>query len=1014
MAGCFAGPKKPKFIQMKPLLICLSLFLLSTAAWAQREVAGQVVDDENKAPIQGVNITVKGSKVGTTTDVDGNFRLSVPSTAKTLVFTYSGFDSKEVAIGSGQDQYQVSLAKNVQALNEVVIAVAYGEQEKKKLTGSVGKLNAKQIENVPLASVDQILQGKVAGLQSTATTGQPGAAQQIRIRGIGSITASSAPLFVIDGMPVNTGDASNLTQSSNLLAGLNPNDIESISVLKDASAASIYGSRAANGVIIINTKKGKAGKTKVRIDAEFGLNDMAYQPDAGKPLNKAQLRELFTEGIINAGFSQADADDFLDNALGFGGTADYDWTDLISRRGLQQQFNASASGGDARTQFFLSGGYFRQQSPVYGSELKRYSGSFNLKHQLNKKFAVGLNLTVSTFKQKGETEAANFRNPVLAAKGLLPTQEAYNADGTPSYDPSVFFQIYNPIALREYDKQNNQTSRLFGSAFIEYKILDNLKLTSRIGEDYNNVEEYLYYNPYFGDANSQGGYAANSYNRLSNWVWTNLLDYNFHTMEDKLDGTITVGYEAQQSKSIAQANDGNIVPKNRAVLYPTPAVPTTASVAASDYAFTSLLSRAQVNYLGKYSLSGSVRRDGSSRFGANNRYGVFWSIGAAWNIDEENFMQNSKIISALKLRASYGVNGNAGIGNYDWRSVYAFATTYNSLPGSFQNTVGNNNLTWEQNKPLDIGVELGVLKNRISLEADYYIRKTSNLLLNEPLSNTSGFLTYSNNVGAMENKGVEITINATPVKTKDITWTVSLNGAWNKNKVTKLRDDANEILFNPGILRVGEDVQAYFVRQWATADPDNGDPRWYIDESKAGTTSDFSQAKRVIVGSASPKGFGGFSTSFQWKFLTFDAQLNYQYGNKIYNQWDFIFISDGAFLGLNHAQKAMQRWQQQGDITDVPRFEYGNPTNSNDVSTRYIYKGDYLRLRNLSVGFQAPARWVQKAGLTSARLYVRGTNLWTKAFDKNITVDPEQPIDGLTDLQFFIPRSYTVGISVEL
>jgi hypothetical protein len=311
-------------------------------------------------------------------------------------------------------------------------------------------------------------------------------------------------------------------------------------------------------------------------------------------------------------------------------------------------------------------------------------------------------------------------------------------------------------------------------------------------------------------------------------------------------------------------------------------------------------------------------------------------------------------------------------------------------------------------------VELGVLKNRISLEADYYIRKTSNLLLNEPLSNTSGFLTYSNNVGAMENKGVEITINATPVKTKDITWTVSLNGAWNKNKVTKLRDDANEILFNPGILRVGEDVQAYFVRQWATADPDNGDPRWYIDESKSGTTSDFSQAKRVIVGSASPKGFGGFSTSFQWKFLTLDAQLNYQYGNKIYNQWDFIFISDGAFLGLNHAQKAMQRWQQQGDITDVPRFEYGNPTNSNDVSTRYIYKGDYLRLRNLSLGFQAPARWVQKAGLTSARLYVRGTNLWTKAFDKNITVDPEQPIDGLTDLQFFIPRSYTVGISVEL
>jgi TonB-linked SusC/RagA family outer membrane protein len=998
---------------MKPFLICLGMLLLGTFALAQSVIEGQVVDGDNKSPLQGVNVSVKNSRVGTSTDVDGKFRLTLPANAKALVITISGYESREVTL-NGQSELNVTLAKNVQALNEVVVAVAYGEQERKKLTGAVGKVNAKQIENIPLTSVDQILQGKVAGLQSVATTGQPGAIQQIRIRGIGSISASSAPLWVIDGMPVNTGDASNLTNSSNLLAGLNPNDIESVSVLKDASAASIYGSRAANGVIIVTTKKGKPGKTKIRLDTEAGYNDIAYKPKMGKPLNRQEVYELFSEGLVNGGFDPADVPGIMENFFGYNTDADYDWLDLVTRKGQQQQVNLSASGGDSRTQFFLSGGFFKQQSPAYGADIKRYSGTFNLKHMLNKHFSVGLNLNLSSFRQTGESESANFRNPIIAAMGLLPTAEAYNDDGTPNIDQGVFNQIYNPIAIRQYDKQNNQTSKLLGSAFVEYRILDNLKLSSRFGTDYSNVEEYLYQNPFFGDANTLGGYAANTYNRLTNFVWTNLADYNFRTMEDKLDGTITVGYESQRSKSYLQVGDGQVVPKNRAVVYPIPALPTTASVTGSDYAFTSLLSRAQLNYLGKYSLSGSLRRDGSSRFGVNNRYGTFWSVGAAWNIDEESFMSNSKIFSALKLRASYGVNGNAGIGNYDWRTTFAFSTTYNGASGSFQNTVGNPNLTWEQNKPFDVGLEMGFLDNRILIETDYYTRKTSNLLLNEPLSNTTGFLTYPNNVGAMENKGFELTINATPVRTKDFTWTISLNGAWNKNKVLRLREDATEIIGNPNILRVGEDVQAYYIRQFAGADVQTGEPLWYLDGTKTGTTTDFSEAERVIFGSSNAKGFGGVSTSLTWKWITLDAQLNYQYGNKIYNQWDFLFISDGAFLGINHNKKALQRWQKPGDVTDVPQFIYNNQSASNEVSTRYLYKGDFLRLRNLSLGFQAPASWVQKAHMTSARLYVRGTNIWTKTFDKNLTMDPEQPISGLSDLQFFNPRSWTVGLTLEL
>jgi TonB-linked SusC/RagA family outer membrane protein len=997
----------------KILFISLCLFLFTAEIRAQnRTLSGKVTDELSGTPLAGVSVTVKGSAVGTQTSPDGSFSFSVPSSARVLSFSFVGYASKEVTIGE-DNIVNISLAVgDGKSLDEVVV-VAYGEQQRKKVTGSVAKLSGRQFENVPMPSVEQILQGKVAGLQSLAPTGQPGAVQQIRIRGIGSINASSAPLFVVDGIPVNTGDASALTNSSNLLASINPNDIESVSVLKDASAASIYGSRAANGVILINTKKGRAGKTLVRVDAEFGTNRRAYMPDAGKPLSKSELQELFPEGLLNAGLPQSDVDDAM-NSLGFNSDANYNWLDLVSRNGQQQQLNVSASGGDAKTQFFLSAGYFKQEAPVIGSDLKRFSANLNLKHQLSKRIGVGVTMNLSTFRQRGEFESAGFRNPIIAALALLPTQEAFNPDGTPSYDQLVFNQIYNPLAIKDFDKQNNQTSKLLGSVYGEYKLLDNLKLTSRFGVDYNNVEEFLYYNPLFGDAVAEQGHVYNRYNRLYNWIWTNLADYNFKAMDEKIDGTITVGYESQKSKAYLQSADGEVVPKNKNIIYPVPAVPKEAKLEGSDYSFVSLFSRAQVNFLNRYSLSASVRRDGSSRFGADDRYGTFWSVGAAWNIDEEAFMLNSRIVSALKLRASYGVNGNAGIGNYDWRSIFLFTTTYNGAPGSFQNNVGNNNLTWEQNKPFDVGLEIGFFDNRIMLETDYYIRKTENLLLEEPLSGTSGFTIYNNNVGKMENRGLEVTINATAVKTKNFTWTVSANGSWNKNKITRLREGTNELIGNPFITRVGENFQSYYLRQWAGANPENGDPQWYVDETKGEKTNDYSAAGRVIVGSASPKGFGGISTSLTYKFVTLDAQLNYQYGNKIYNQWDFLFISDGAYLGLNHARKQLDRWQNPGDITDVPKFEYGNGSSSNDVSSRYLYKGDYLRLRNVSLSFQIPAKWVEKMHLSKLNIYFRGTNLWTKTFDKNLTMDPEQPVTGVSDLQYFMPKSFTAGISVQL
>lgn len=1014
----------------KITLFVMSIFSLLFAFGQNRTITGKVTDEKG-TPLSNASVVVKGTNIGTTTTVDGSFTLSVPAGSSTLVASYVGLGDKEISLSATND-YAITLSTTGGNMNEVVV-VAYGTQQRRKVTGAVAKVSGSQIENIPMSSVDQMLQGKVAGLQSVSPTGQPGSVQQIRIRGIGSINSSSAPLFVVDGVPINTGDFSGATNSSNLLAGLNPDDIESISVLKDAASASIYGSRAGNGVIIINTKKGRPGKTKIRVDGEFGSNDIAFFPDLAKPLTKDEFKQLTTEGVFHVGGTQTDLDGVLD-AFGYNTTANYNWLDLVKRKGQQQQINVSASGGDNKTQFFISGGYFKQISEIIGSEFKRYSANTSIRHQASKRLALGANLNLSSFHQEGEFESANFRNPIIAALALLPTQEAFNPDGTPNYDPAVFSQIYNPVAIRQYDRLSNQTSKLLGTAFAELNILDNLKLTTRYGIDYSTIEEYNYYNPFFGDYSSGDPATTGLFymrnNRIFNWVWTNLADYGFHAWQDKLSGHVTAGYEAQKSMQLTQDGAGNGLPLTTSIKYPSPVTPLTPTYAGSDYAFTSLLSKADVTFLNRYTLSGSIRRDGSSRFGSNNRYGSFWSVGAAWNIDQENFMKNIDVISLLKLRASYGVNGNAEIGNYAWRTIYSFTGTYNGLPASFpqtlapgvtndlvynnNGTVGNNDLTWEQNSPFDIGLELGILKNRITIEADYYNRKTDHLLLAEPLSLTSGFPSLNNNIGAMVNKGLELTIDATPIKTKDITWNISLNASWNKNEVTKLREGQTDIINLPYIIRVGEDVQSIYTRLWAGADPQTGDPLWYKDDSKKETTSDFSQTTRSIIGSASPKGFGGLSTTFTYRFISLDVQFNYQYGNYIYDQWGFLYTGDGGFASLNHNRKELRRWQNPGDITDVPRYDFGNATNSNETSTRYFYKGDYIRLRNLALRFEMPQSVVKRLSLTRLSFYLRGTNLWTKAFDKNITMDPEQAINGTNDLQFFIPKSLTAGLNIEL
>jgi TonB-dependent starch-binding outer membrane protein SusC len=996
------------------------LFLLfaltaGTVLHAQSRLVSGKVTDEKGNPVANASVMVRGTTIGTTTNPEGNFSLSVPPTAQFLVVSYIGMNEKQIPLTRSTDSYQVNLTHSTTTDMQDVVVVAYGTQIKRNTTGAVASVNSSDLENRPFTSVDQMLQGQVPGLLSLAPTGQPGAAQSIRIRGIGSITAGASPLFVVDGIPINTGDFSRVSATSNTLAGINPNDIESVTVLKDAASASIYGSRAANGVVLITTKKGRAGKSKVRVDAEYGQSQLGYLNDLSRPLNREQYFDLTIEGLKNAGATQAQMDAIL-ASLGYNNTYNEDWMSLVTRNGAYENVTASVSGGDQKTTFYTSAGYMNQDAVVITSDFKRYSGTINIRHKANDKLAISLNTTGSYVNQDAPAGTSNFRNPVLDALSLRPSQNAYNADGTVNISSTTFNQIYNPIAIDQYDKTHANIAKILGNIGLEYQIFRDLGFSSKFGLDYVGIEEEQYYNPFFGDARTVGGRLYNYYTRVSNWTWSNILNYKHQFLNNDLDMDFKVGYETEKNKEYRITARGESLPLTTLIPMPTPSSPVASSGFRTDYSFISMLSNLQFNYQSRYSLSGSFRRDGSSRFGPNNKYGNFWSVGAAWNIDQELFMKEISFINGLKLRGSYGVNGNADIGDYTWRGTYQLNSPYNQTAGSAPYTVENRDLTWEVNKPLNIGLDVIVWNNRVNLSADYYIRKTENLILNVPLSRTAGTSgatpgSVTANVGAMENKGWEFQLNVTPVRTKDFDWDVNFNIALNKNKVTSL-PNGQDILTSNKIRRVGQDFQSIRTRLWAGVDPATGDPLWYVDSTRKATTNNVASAGRYIIGSASPKGFGGFGTDLSFKGFSLNAQFSYQYGNLVWDQWGFITWSDGFNPQLNRIQKQLGRWQKPGDITNIPKYVYGGAKNSNAESSRWYYKGDFIRLRDVTLSYTIPKSVLSRIKIDNARFFVKGSNLWTRAADKNITFDPEQPITGTSDLQIMIPKTVSAGVTL--
>ncbi len=1016
---------------MRKLILSIFYILsfINIVAAQDRIITGTVGGREDGKPLPGVTVKIKGTRGGTQTDAAGRFSIPISARAKELEFAYLGYVPQTVAISSATVLH-VLLVSDSRSLSEVVVT-GYGTITKGRQTGSVSTVAAKDLEVTPFTSVDKALQGRVPGLRSVGASGQPGAMQQIRIRGLGSITGSSEPLYVIDGIPVNSGDLSVNTTTTNALAGINPNDIESMTILKDASSTAIYGSRGSNGVVLITTKSGKSGKTKIRLDAEYGTVKPGVYNDKTRPLTTEENILLIGESLLNNpayvnayGLTADNIREFVISEDGFGidPSINTDWYDEVTRNGTQQQYNLSVDGGNDKTQFHFGGGYFTQEGTVLASSFKRYSGNLNLKHQVNAKLSFATNIMLSSANTKALLNAGAFGNPVLGALFIMPNYAARNADGSPNISGGLSpgGGLYNPLAILAWDKASNNTQKAITTLSAEYKLFPNLKFSSKYGIDYNSIEEDSYNNPSYGDGLNDKGRSYRDYGRYFNWVWTNLVDYRWEIdPESSWVGNVKAGYEAQKSQYYSASVASYNLPLNTNYTVPSVgATPITAEGSGSSYTFASLLALGDISYKNKYVLSGSFRRDGSSRFGADNIYGNFWSAGGSWNAHEEDFIKSLSFISQLKFRGSYGINGNAGIGNNAWRNLYGYTRTtynfvYNGNIGSGPIQYGVSTLTWEKTKAADIALDLGFFKDRLNATIEWYNRQSDDLLLATPVSFTSGFSSYIDNLGGMRNRGWEFSVNGSPVKTDDLEVSLNFNISLNKNKLTSLVTDKQ--ISSPFIRQVGEDYQSYYLPQYAGVNVETGAPQWYADETRTAVVTSYSQAKRALLGkSAAPKAFGSFGATVSYKGIGLDALFYYNFGNYIYNGFFQYQNSGGAYIGsYNQSATELERWQKPGDITSVPKLIYDNPTNSYGVSDRLLYKGDYIRLRDITLSYKFPQILLDKISVASLRLYVRGSNIWTWVKDDRLPFDPEAGgTGGTNNFELFIPKTVTFGLNV--
>jgi len=991
---------------------------LKEEAAQENEVSGTVVDTDG-IPLMGVNILVKGTTVGTQTDFDGNYSIMAPQDG-VLVFTYLGMLTKSIAVGD-KSVIDVVLEENAAALSEVVV-VGYGTQKKEALTGSVSIVKSDELEQAPTSSFEQSLRGSVAGIQASALDGAPGSNTEIRIRGIGSINASSEPLYVIDGIPIQAGSQAtndNDGASSNVMASLNPNDIESISILKDAASTAIYGSRGANGVILISTKQGKTGKATIEFKTLTGFNSQASK-NILKPLNAAQYTELFLEGYINQGDTAEEAQARLDSRFtqqidpSTGEPTDTNWLDAITRTGVTQSYDLSVRGATDKVKYFMSGGYMDQESYIIGYGFKRFSTRANLEYKASDYITISNNIAISDITSSTAPDAGSWNNPFKNTLELSPLIPIYDEEGQYNAEHNNYFPIAsNPVgSLSGDDLWETKTSRIIDNLALSVNFLKNLVFRTQWNFDILSINESQYYNRRYGSGLDYNGYAYEATTTNKTWVGTHTLDYNF-ALADTHFFNFLGGYEAQQTTRESHWGSGSNFPNDIVKTLGSSSAEFSVGGNRSEYTFSSMFLRANYNFDSKYFLSASIRNDGSSRFGADNRYGTFYSVGASWNVTKEDFMDDISFVNLLKLRSSFGVTGNAAIGNFASLGLYNYGQDYDGSPGGSPLQLGNPDLTWETQENFNIGLDFGIF-NKVNGTVEYFNRVSSDLILDVPISQTTGFTELTQNYGEMTNSGLELTLNAELINKNDFRWSLGVNTTLIKNEITKLEEDYTDGAFRR---EVGEDFQSFYMYDWAGVDQTNGDPLYYTDASRTTTTNDIGDAERFMVGkSATPDFFGGFNTAFSYKGFSLNANFMYSYGNYLFDGRARGTLGDGRLAPRSTATYLYEnRWVEGKTDALFPKFMWGGQSGSNQANvTRWLYDGSYIRLKDLTFAYNFPEKITSYLNLNSIRMYARGTNILTFTKDKDLYIDPEQAINGRYNGMTPAMKTISLGLDIQL
>lgn len=971
---------------MKRLLSVFFLLcgLLLTSAAQQKTVTGMVTSSEDNLGIPGVTVLIKGTTIGVVTDVDGNYSIQA-SPGQILVFRFTGQKTQEVTVGAA-NTIDIVMQPDLLNLEEVVV-VAYGVQKREASTGSVGEVKSSEIQNVPETSIEKMLSGKVAGVQVTATSGQPGANTQIRIRGISSINAGSEPLYVIDGIPVMSGDQSFFTNTGNALASLNPNDVESMTILKDAAASSIYGSRAANGVILITTKSGKAGAAKMNFRASYGVEQIAND-NGYRPLTAEEYLAFQRTAVINAGGNPDDPSNskyYFPNSLLDGPITD--WMKELTRTGSIYSAELSAQGGSDRTQHFFSGLYDKHEGIVYGSDFTKFSIRSNVDHQLNKKLKLGVRFNGAySVANDVPMQSMYYVNPLFAMMMIKPFTPIRNDDGT--YNLVIPENANaNPRATAEYDPQWEKQYRLNTNGFLEYQIIKGLTAKTANSIELTDGEGVRYWSP---EANygETLGYLQTSRTKYVLLTTSNTLNF------DKEFGSHNLSIVGGQEASKFDYNEYYIVSPNVDPNIPFPNTATSddddADYYETAYTIMSFFGVARYNYDNKYYLQASLRTDGSSRFGSKNRWGTFWSVGASWNIHKEHFMDNVEFINMLKLRGSYGISGNFNIGNYAQYGLYG-AGQYNGNSVMVPTQPSNPDIGWENNTGYNAGLDFALF-DRITGSVDVYSRKTLDMLLAYPLSRTSGFSSITTNIGSIKNEGIEFMLDGTLIAGNNFEWSAGFNVAHNNSTILDLGKDEQFIPGNNRLVhKVGEHLYSFYLYDYAGVNPANGDAMWYNENGEL--TNNYAQARRIIAGTPEPKLTGGINTKLAAYGVTLDVNLEYKWGNLVSIEENRYANSDGYSWPNTGANTQLDYWTTPGQIARNPKPIANNTTSSNGYrSTRWLYDGSYLRLKNITLSYNLPRAVVNKMKMQNLRVYASAVNLYT--FHNVDFWDPERGVDG--------------------